>query len=77
MIGKEMIKELRPMKANELEMGGIFYLQGADGTFSTCQIEKWELKNKSRATYLRKMTSQYSKDGKLFIRIQKPFESFA
>jgi hypothetical protein len=68
-------KDLRPMKATELQIGGVFYLKCEDG-FHTCRIFKEELKSEIRRQELKKLTEQYSKEGRLFVRINKPFQSF-
>jgi hypothetical protein len=67
-------KDLRPMKASELKIGGIFYRKDSDG-FKTCCIYANEVAH--HPIHLREWTKQFSKEGILFVRINKPFSSFA
>lgn len=68
--------DLRPMKAHELKIGGVFYMKNDKGEFLTCQIFQEELQNENRAAQLRVMTIKLSEEGKLFVRINRPFKSF-
>lgn len=70
------IKDLRPMTASELQVGGVFYRKDPDG-FHRCQISADELKNPERAQELRLATAQFSKEGRLFVRINAPFKGFS
>jgi len=66
-------KDLRPFKPEELQIGGTFYLKNPDGSFSTCKIFKDELKHRVDNLIL---TLQYAKEGRVFIRYNKPWKSF-
>lgn len=68
--------DLRPMKPTEFQCG-TFYLKDEKGEFVTCQIFKEELKNEERAAFLKMMTMRLALAGKLFVRINRPFKSFA
>ncbi len=65
------------MKANELQVGGHFYLKDDQGVFHHCQIFAEELKDLYRRTELKMLTEKYSKENRLFIRLNAPFKSFA
>ena len=67
-------KDLRPMKASEIQLGGIFYRKDPDGLHTVC-IHQEEAK--ARPEELRQWTTKFSKEGRLFVRINRPFESFA
>lgn len=67
-------KDLRPMKASELQIGGVFYRKDPDG-FHTCCIHQSEVDH--HPIHLRAWTTQFSKEGRLFVRINRPFSSFA
>lgn len=69
-------KDLRPIKAAELQVGGVFYRKDEDG-FHTCIISEEELKSQMRRAYLKKLTEQYSRESRLFVRLNAPFKSFA
>lgn len=69
-------KALRPCKANELFPGAIFYLKMEDSTFARCVIEMDGYSVPQKEQY-RKMTSDFSKTGCLFVRRDKPFHDFS
>ena len=66
-------QDLRPMKASEIELGGIFYRKDPEGYRTVC-IHPDEAKG--RPVELRAWTTQFSKEGRLFVRINRPFSSF-
>lgn len=70
MITKEQIKDLRPLKEHELKANIVFYKKELDGTFSTVKLSELEFKRYG------KLTAQLMRDGKLFTRINKPFQHF-
>lgn len=68
-------KDLRELKTSEMRVGGIFYLKEPDGSFSMCQITEMDLKRDGKR--VKDMTIKYAKENRLFVRINRPFESFA
>jgi hypothetical protein len=76
MITVNQQKDLRLLKPSEpFEVGGIFYRKDPDG-FHTCCISEGDLVDETRAHLLRLYTEQYFKEERLFIRINKPWQSF-
>ena len=69
-------KDMRPMKASELKLGGMFYWKDDSGKFHSAQIYEDEVKNKSRADALRNWVEKLAREGKLFVRTSAPFKSF-
>lgn len=68
-------KDLRPFKASELQIGGTFYRLDKDG-FHSCCITKEDTQGPLKVQ-LRNLTIQYAKEERLFVRISKPWSSFA
>jgi ribosomal protein S4E len=66
-------KDLRLIKANEFQVGGVFYLKMEDG-FHTCRITDQEMRK--NYTALKVLTMQYIKEGRIFVRINSPWGSF-
>ena len=75
MISKKQLKNLRTIKASELVIGGVFYKQESDGSFSRCCIDELDVKS-IRAPYLRTMTKEFADKGLLFVRIDAPWVAF-
>lgn len=67
-------KDLRPIKAEELVAGGIFYKKNPDGSYSTCCFHAEEMKK--NGNWILSMTKKYVKEGLLFVRINQPWKSF-
>ncbi len=71
----DKIKDLIPLaKGSDFKVGGYFYLKEEDG-FHLCRITEWEMKSR-RYYVLKVMTTQYIKEGKIFVRINNPWGSF-
>lgn len=68
--------DLRQMKASELKLGGVFYMKNENGEFLNCQIFPQEVQDPAKALQLRVMTMKLAIEGKLFVRINRPFKSF-
>ncbi len=68
--------DLRPFKFNELKLGGTFYLKNADGTFSNCVIYESDVKDPMRAAILKYETEKFEREGRLFVRINRPWKAF-
>jgi hypothetical protein len=68
--------DLQPFKASDLKIGGYFYLKKLDDTFSVCRITNEDLEKEYMKVYLRKVTQEMSKSGRLFVRISDPWKSF-
>ena len=68
--------DLRQFKLNELKLGGIFYLKNSDGSFSTCVIYESEVKDPMKAAILKFETEKFEKEGRLFVRINRPWKAF-
>ena len=66
-------KELKPIKASEIKIGGIFYLKIGE-EYYTCCIHPEEVAH--HPLHLKEWSKQFSKENRLFIRTQKPFQSF-
>jgi hypothetical protein len=69
------IKKLRPIKANELFPGAIFYLLRDDGEFDKCDCQPDSYSPRQLKEY-REATKKYSVEGKLFTRRDKAFHDF-
>ncbi len=69
-------KDLRPIKLSEFQVGGHYYLKQKDGTFAHCRIDPDELKDENRASTLRMWTKIFCEQGRIFIRINKPWKHF-
>lgn len=70
------ITDLRLLKnASEIKIGGTFYLKENE-QFLRCVIDEQELKNPIRAYDLKKMTEKFIAEQRLFVRINRPFQSF-
>lgn len=70
------VTDLRPFKFSELKLDGVFYLKNDDGSFSMCVIYESEIKDPVKAAMLRFLTQKYCEQGRLFVRINKPWKSF-
>jgi hypothetical protein len=68
-------KDLRELKTSEMQVGGVFYLKNDNGSFSMCQITESDLKRDGKR--IRELTIKYAKENRLFVRINRPFQSFA
>jgi len=68
--------DLRPFKFSELKIGGTFYLKNDDGSFSMCSISEVEIKDPMRAAILKFETEKFEKEGRLFVRINRPWKAF-
>lgn len=68
--------DLRPLKINEIKVGGTFYLKDDKGEFLRCKIDSEEIKDPFRAYDLKIMTEKFIVEGRLFVRINRPFQSF-
>jgi hypothetical protein len=66
----EQIKDLRPLRIDELIANGTFYLKDPDGTYRTCNLSELEI------FYFRPIAKDLIKQGRLFIRKNAPFKSF-
>ncbi len=67
-------KELVPFKASELKLGGYFYLKNlVTGEFNLCIIDEETVKS-AAWPHLRLATNQFSKEGRLFINRNRPWE---
>lgn len=68
------------MKASELQMDGVFYIQKADGSFESAHVWQWEIDSlKAKGDFIelgnRKWgLEQLSKDNKLFVNKDQPFK---
>lgn len=70
-----MEKDLRQMKANEIKIGGHFYKK-VKGGYERCCIHKEEVKSEINAKRLRDETIRLAGLGLLYVRVNRPFESF-
>jgi hypothetical protein len=70
------ITDLKPFKAENMKLGGAFYLKMDNGEFHQCVIYKEEMDNPVRSVFVRALTQKYSSEGRLYVRINKPFKSF-
>lgn len=70
------VKDLMKFTASELKVGGVFYIKNDDGTFSRCRIDEGDLKDGKRKAFLSSETARFSKEGRLFRRINKPWKGF-
>lgn len=68
--------DLRPFKFSELQLGGTFYLRNDNGTFSRCVIYESDVKDPMIAAILKFETEKFEKEGRLFVRINRPWKSF-
>jgi len=69
------IKDLRPFTASEFKVGS-HYFKKDDGSFETVSITEWELTFEKRKEELRFMIKKLCKEGRLFVRINKPWKPF-
>lgn len=73
-LNDDKVKDLRQLeKGKDFEVGGVFYLKLEDG-FHTCRITEQEMRK--NYTALKVLTMQYIKEGKIFIRINRPWAAF-
>lgn len=68
------LSDLTPFKASELKIGGIYWRKDPDG-YHKCCITEADTKG-PYAGELRVLTEYYSKEGRLFRRISRPWEGF-
>lgn len=78
----EQIKDLMPFKAEEYQMDGKFFIKQDNGEFHIASITQWEVnrikKNKPwLLEQLRWEFKELERMGKLWRRINKPWQSFA
>jgi len=66
----EQIKDLRPLRIDELRANGTFYMKDQDGSYRTCNLSELEM------FYFRPLAKDLVKQGRLFIRKNAPFKSF-
>lgn len=69
-------KDLRPVTAKEIPLGGTFYRKELDGTFSRCVFYKEDFTDPTQAAIIKYHTEEYSKAGRLFVNRNNPFKSF-
>ena len=67
--------DLRVMKASEFKIGGTYYLKEGN-VFYRCIIYQEDLKDPLYALFLKTETERFAKEQRLFVRINKPFQSF-
>jgi len=66
-------KDLRPLKAAEVQIDGVWYLKQPDGTISRCRIFPEELKG--RKDQILADLKQFEKDGRMYVKRSDPFKS--
>ncbi len=68
-------KDLRPFKANELVLGGYFYVSDpVTKEFHLAQVTEFEMQ--WRPTSTRMNTARLSKENRLHVRINRPWKTF-
>lgn len=69
-------KDLRPIKANEFVLGGYFYVSDpVTKEFHLAQVTEYDMQ--WRPTSMRMKTAELSKQGRLHVRINKPWSAFS
>ena len=71
MISKEQAKDLRPMRLEDLGADRTFYKRDENGDYSTCNLSELEI------FYFRPTAEKLIKEGRLFVRKNAPYRSFA
>lgn len=69
MLTADQIKDLRLMREDELGAGRVFYVKDGD-LYSTCKLSELEI------FYFRPLAKQLVAQGRLFVRLNKPYFSF-
>jgi hypothetical protein len=68
---------LRPVKANEVKLGYIFYVKMEDGTFTRVVNEPWLFRSEKALDGYRKWISELSKTNRIFFRRDRAGEDFS